>query len=392
MKTQGINRNRQKENNIRQIIRLLYRTESCSRVSIANSMNLTQAAITKLVNPLIERGLVEEVQQINTASGRKPVQLKLAADRFSIISARINRDYVSAALNDLCGAQQCCETLQTNPHSSPEDAFASFVSIVGHMIAKAKSKVLGIGIAVPGPFNMYSNTVTLMSGFSGWNRIDIKGRLEKEFGLPVFLEQDANCGAMAELWCGNRNCENFVYVTADRGVGSGIVIDGQIYRGDVGYAGEFGHMSIRFDGPVCECGNHGCLEMYCSTNALEKRYCDKTGSRLSSSRIFELVREGDSAAKEVYAETINYLSFGCASLINILNPEAVIFADKITEGGDFFLSEVRSSLKRFLMPELSGKIRVDISRFEIDPTMIGAGVLVLDRMLEEGPEVLTSAR
>ncbi|MHC1693104.1 MAG: ROK family protein [Sphaerochaetaceae bacterium] len=394
MNVKGINQDRQKENNIKQIIHLLYRTESCSRVSLANIMNLTQAAITKLVNPLIGCGLVEEVQLIETASGRKPKQLKLVPNRFAIISGRINRDYISVALYNLRGNLLCDYTEPIEPRTSPETAFERFKAMISGLTEKTTARILGIGIAVPGPFNMFSNTVTLMSGFSGWDRIDIKSGLEKEFNLPVFLEQDANCGAIAELWCGNRSLDDFIYVTADRGVGSGIVIDGRIYRGNVGYAGEFGHMSISFNGPECECGNHGCLELYCSTTALEAEYNRAvfnenskvaTGT-VQASDILGLVRENDPIAKASYDAILKYLAFGCASLINILNPDAIVFADKITYGGGFFLTTMRKYLKQFLMPELFERLAIDVSHFTGDPTILGASVLVLDQMLEKNFE------
>ena len=385
MKARGINRTLQKENNIKQIIQLLYRLETCSRVSLAKEMHLTQAAMTKRINPLIESGLIEEVSLIDTDSGRKPKQLKLNSGKFSIVAGRINRDYVIASVFTLRGELIHEMSLSFDRDSQPEDVFGKFQDMVSEVMRRTSSRILGIGVAVPGPFNMFTNTVTLVSGFAGWNRIDIKGDLEKRFNLPVFLEQDANCGALAELWCRKNNrYNNIVYVTADRGVGSGLVVDGRVYHGNVGYAGEFGHMSINFDGPLCECGNRGCLELYCSTNALEKRYMELSGSKtlVKVPQIFSLVKSGDETARKAYDEILKYLAFGCASIVNVMNPDVIIFADKITGGGEYFLTTMRRYLKQFLMSEIYSDLAIEVSSFAGDPTVLGASVNVLERMLE----------
>ena len=385
LKTRGINRTLQKESNIKQIIQLLYRLETCSRVSLAKEMNLTQAAMTKRINPLIESGLIEEVSLIDTDAGRKPKQLKLSSRKFSIIAGRINRDYVIAAVFNLCGELVHEISSSFDRDSKPEDVFETFKGMISEVMGHTSSQILGIGVAVPGPFNMFTNTVTLVSGFAGWNRIDIKCDLEKCFNLPVFLEQDANCGALAELWCRKDNrYNNIVYVTADRGVGSCLVVDGCVYHGNVGYAGEFGHMSINFNGPICECGNHGCLELYCSTNALEKRYREISGSNeiVKIPQIFDLVKSGDEKAREAYDEILKYLAFGCASIVNVMNPDVIIFADKITGGGEYFLTTMRRYLKQFLMNEVYSDLAIEVSTFAGDPTVLGASVNVLERMLE----------
>lgn len=391
MKARGINRTFQKENNIKQIIQLLYRFDNCSRVSLAKEMNLTQAAMTKRINPLIDSGLIEEVNLIDTGSGRKPKQLELASNKFSIVAGRINRDYVIAAVFSLKGEliHEISTTFDRN--AQPEDVFETFKDMLADVMRYTSSKILGIGVAVPGPFNMFTNTVTLISGFAGWNRVDIKGELESRFNLPVFLEQDANCGALAELWCRKDNRYNdIVYVTADRGVGSGLVVDGRIYHGHVGYAGEFGHMSINYDGPLCECGNHGCLELYCSTTALEKRYKELSGSDVivKLPQIFELVKKGDETARKAYDEILKYLAFGCASIVNVMNPDVIIFADKITGGGEYFLTTMRRYLKQFLMNEVYSDLVIEVSRFAGDPTVLGASVNVLERMLETKFDVI----
>lgn len=388
MTIRGINSYLQKESNFKQIVKLLYRNKECSRVSLARELKLTQAAITKLINPLIESGLVEEAELIETAAGRKPKQLKLVSDKFHIVSGRINRDYVSAALYDLRGHLISEKTESLITHTAPSVALDTFEKLAEKLIKGTNSNILGLGMAVPGPFNINTNKISLMTGFSSWSDIDIKHELEERLNIPCFVEQDANCGAIAELWRGKHQfSENVIYITADRGVGAGIVIDGSIYHGRSGYAGEFGHMSICHDGPKCECGNQGCLELYCSSIALEKEYSALGGPSISATEIISLAKGGDSMAQTAYLKIIKYLARGTVGLINILNPDAVIYADKISEGGDFFLDNITDLIKQYSLPEIADRIKVSLSNFSEDPTMLGASVLVLEKMLEKSCEV-----
>lgn len=388
MTIRGINSYLQKESNFKQIVKLLYRNKECSRVSLARELKLTQAAITKLINPLIESGLIEETKLIDTAAGRKPKQLKLVSDKFHIISGRINRDYVSGALYDLRGHLISEETEKIITQTAPSVALDAFENLIEKLLKGSNSNILGLGVAVPGPFNINTNKISLMTGFSSWSDINIKHELEQRFNIPCFVEQDANCGALAELWCRQHQFnENIVYITADRGVGAGIVINGSIYHGCSGYAGEFGHMSICYDGPKCECGNQGCLELYCSSIALEKEFSLLGGNSLSATEIIALAKDGDAVAQQAYLKIINFLARGTVGLINVLNPDVVIFADKISEGGEFFLDNITEMIKKYSLPGVADRIEVDLSTFPVDPTMLGASVLVLENMLEKSCEV-----
>ena len=264
------------------------------------------------------------------------------------------------------------------------------------MISLSSAPILGVGVALPGPLDLRNSRIKIMSGFPGWEDIDIRSVLRGTLKLPVFIEQDANCGALAELWCGEQSATNLLYITCDRGVGAGIVVKGNIYHGHHGYAGEFGHMSINISGPRCECGNRGCLELYSSTWALENEYQKALFSRnfdkpdangfLPSRDILRKVRQGDPLACEVYTNTVRYLAFGTVNLINILNPDQVVFADKITEGGSLFLETVRETLEAHLMPGLYDDLQVRISSIQEDPIMLGTSVLVFDCILNTALE------
>lgn len=396
MKLNGINNTTQYENNLECALKLLYRMEECSRVALAAELNLTQATITKLVNQLLVCGLVEETTAIDTSIGRKPKRLVLKRDRFFILTARINRDYVKANLCDMHGGVLESRQASISSNNSPRSVMMKLIDMLRELKQLSTSPILGIGVALPGPLDLRNSRITMMSGFPGWDDIDIRAVLRESLGLPVFIEQDANCGALAELWCGEHSASNMVYITCDRGVGAGVVIKGNVYHGHHGYAGEFGHMSINIGGPRCECGNRGCLELYSSTWALENEYNKALFARnlespeenrlVTSQDILKRVRDGEPLACEIYTNTVRYLAFGTVSLINMLNPDQVIFADKITEGGSLFLETVHEIFKIHLMPNLYKDLKVKTSTIQKDPIMLGASVLVYNCILETALE------
>ena len=195
----------------------------------------------------------------------------------------------------------------------------------------------------------------------------MKPRLPGPFIAPVFLEHDANCGAMAELWYGaHRRDENLLYVVCDRGVGAGLIVGGDIYHGANGYSGEIGHASINFAGPLCECGNRGCLELYASSEALKEAYARSRliegGAAAGSDEILDLVRKGDRAAVNAYRQVASHLAFGVIGLINTLNPNCVVFADRMVEVGGVFLDTVRNVLSRHLMPEIYESLNLSVEQ------------------------------
>lgn len=396
----GINQMNLKESNLSQIIRTLFFDENCTRVSLSRKLGLSQASITNLVNLLIQKGLVSDSDNIESSKGRRPVRLKLNREKFLTLCGRLNRDYVSVALYDLGGRLHRYTEEKVDYSTGVQPTIQLLKTMMKNALDNADQPVLGIGMALPGPFDTRNNCITLMSGFPGWQNVDIHQELSSAFDLPIFLGQDANCGALAEQWYGvHRNLKNMIYVAGDRGVGAGLILNGQLYQGMLGFAGELGHLSINCFGPLCECGNRGCLELYSSTTALEETYTrllfeawqqgeyPDRPSRIKAQEICRMVRNDDPLAKHAYKSTVSYLAIGLVGVINTLNPEAVIFGDKITEGGLYFLDVIKETFRRHLMPDVYNNLIIDRSALQDlpsvrDPMLLGAGVLVLEHLLE----------
>jgi len=392
MKRESINQNFQKENNIAVVLRALSTRDCHTRVRLAEKTGLTQACITKIVAQLIEWGAVSELESVGTGVGRKATLLQLNAENYRVAAVRINRNYTNVAIYDMGGRVYDMDSCETSSKEGVRRSVDRMVWMLRALLARSDRPVLGIGVAVPGPYNYNSGRISLMSGFPGWNEIDIKAELESAFGLPVFVDQDANCGAMAEMWYSDSSDDSdLLFICADRGIGAGLILDSSIYRGRDGFAGEIGHASINIFGPRCECGNHGCLELYGSTIALEKAYNQEVVDPsnppsllkwASAKEILTRVRAGDPIACRAYRKTVAFLCFGVVGMINALNPDTVVFADKIVNGGDLFLEVANETFRQYLMPEYYDRLRVKVCTLDGDPMLLGASVLAFDQMLQ----------
>lgn len=386
-----INQSFQKETNISVILRTLRADTGCTRVKLAELTGLSQASITKIVSQLIEWGAVSEQESVGAGVGRKAVRLHLNAEKYRVAAVRINRRYMIASIYDMGG--QLCDLVQREIcfEEGAKTSVERLIEMLRGLLSRSQLPVMSIGAAVPGPFNYTTGRITLMSGFPGWSEIDIGAMLSDAFHLPAFVDQDANCGALAEMWYSDTDLDSdMVFITADRGIGAGLILNSTIYRGQDGFAGEIGHTSINFFGPRCECGNRGCLELYGSSVALENTYRqdaydpadpDSVISDITAKRILELVRAGDPAACRAYGKTISYLCFGVVSLINTLNPDTVVFSDKIVDGGALFLETAHNAFRQYLLPEIYHKLRIKVCTLEGDPTLLGASALAFDHML-----------
>ena len=390
MTTNGLNQQGQKERNLSIIINRILREKGCTRAGLAREIGLTPAAVGKLTSELISWGMVEETESNTSGRGRNPIQLRIN-EEYQAIAIRINIGYVKFAVYNMGGQNLYYNNIITPNKLSPTETLNLINSEIEDIIFNKHFCPICIGVAVIGPFNCNTGTIAEISGLSGWGKINIKEELSRHFNIPVFVEHDANCGAMAELMYGDYplNC-NMLFVASDRGTGAGIIINGAIYRGFLGYAGEIGHASINVFGEKCECGNNGCMEIYGSVLALQKAYRRRLFNPLkgvpkesdySIDHILRLVNNGDPIAQQEYINAVSYMTFGVASIIHILNPEYVVFADSITKGGSLFLETVNTTLQKYLEDELYNNTKIKVCALEGDPMLAGAAVNAFEHLM-----------
>lgn len=385
------------------ILRLIHRLRVCSRAELARQSGLTKAAITGITQQLIDAGAVREVGLMENQSGRRSIGLSICQEKYRSIGLRLTRRHIRAGLFDLGGEIYDTAECRLPPEVDARAALGQMKEMIRRLLQTAEGQaVLGVGIASPGPILYREGKIAYMSAFPGWEQISIPEEMEKEFHLPVVLEHDGVCCALSEWW--NRppgeEARMMICVLAGQGLGAGILMDGQPVRGALGCAGELGHMSMDPKGPLCDCGNRGCLEKYVSVLALERemerelaqqRGHPLAGQAPDGRAILSLVHRGDPLAVSVYERQARMLGQGIVNLCNVLNPDLIVITDELAACEERLRVCVDQVMRERLSPRIYRDTRLVVrpgSRFQ---AMQAASFLILDRFLSE-PELLLSLK
>ena len=382
------------------IVRILQQREVCTRAEIAKMMGLTQASITKLVAYLIDMGIVSEVGIVKGNGNRRSIGLRLNAEKNLVLGVKFSRHVFAIGVFDISGKLYT----QSETEFSLDENTGKVLTAMKDQIRKLLDEyenVVAIGLALPGPYLRKEGRIAMVTRMPSWHNINFIDEFKNEFDKPVFIEQDANAGALAEWWFGDhgRPLSSLTYFLVGEGVGSGVVDHDSLLLGYQGIASEVGHISIDFNGSTCECGNKGCLELYCSTMALLKKaekelpelFKEKYENRSEAvARIVEAARKGNEKAVKVLQEIATYIGYGCVTLINAYDPEIIVIGDSVSQGDEFLLPTIKKIVEERTIPEVSSKVRIEISRLKVDPTLYGAAAIATDRVLRKPSEYLAS--
>jgi len=240
------------------------------------------------------------------------------------------------------------------------------------LIKGSKVKISSIGIGIPGPTIFEKGIVIEPPNLPGWKRVNLKKILEREFKVPVLVDNDANCAALGEARFGaGKHAKNFIFVTVSTGIGGGIIIDRKLYRGVCGAAGEFGHMIIDSKGFTCGCGNTGCFEALASGTAIRKR------AGMDGVSVELAARQGDKKALRVINETVHYLAIGIANLVNIFNPELVIIGGGVSQMRELMFDPLRKEFKKYALTLPAKHVKIVRAKLGTKAGVLGAAALCL---------------
>ena len=241
-----------------------------------------------------------------------------------------------------------------------------------------------LGIAVSGTGQIDGSIGKVIGGnpiIPGWIGTNLVERLEIKYGLRAVLENDVNCAALGEKWLGaGRDAHNFICLTIGTGIGGGIVLNDDIFRGDTCVAGEFGHIQIVKDGIECMCGKKGCYERYASATALVRMVKEATGRDLNGKEIFELEKSGDKEIKAIIDRWIDYFTDGLSTIIYIFNPSLVVVGGGVTKQGDYLLKRIEKSLAGKIGENYRRNLKIRFAELGNNAGMLGAEYLLLKKM------------
>jgi glucokinase len=285
----------------------------------------------------------------------------------------------------------------TDAEAGPEVVLERIVGSLAEALAKAglrQGDLAAVGICSPGPCDIDAGVISSAPNLPGWRDVPICRYLEERLGVPARLENDANAAALGEhVYGAGRGCRHLIYMTVSTGIGGGLIIDGRLYRGATGVAGEVGHMTIEPDGPLCGCGNRGCLEALASGTAIAARgeeLVAQGGSALlarlaqeqgdlTAETVSRAADQGDVACQGIIRRAGYYLGIGLASYVNIFNPEAIIIGGGLAKAGELLLAPARAEMAARAMSEA-------LKAVQLKPAELGdyAGVMGMVALLREG--------
>lgn len=380
-----------REINRRIVLNLIRERQPISRADLARYMNVTRGVVGVLVHELITEGVIFEGATGEPARGRKPTFLHIRThDRLAIaVDVRFSKTYLM--LCDLSGRQLAIETYDT-VFSIPE-----FVKTLAGRIRRIIKRAdlagacEGIGVVVPGMVD-YRTGKILNAPTLGWREVEIRAKLAAATGLPVQVENSGRACALAQLWFepgGGFGDQSFVYISVSDGIGVGIVVDGELLRGRDHIAGEFGHMPLNLDGPLCMCSANGCWEAYTSNLATLSRYFGWNLSKLSPQAlkdkkaetftVLDLVaraRTGDEKALAAIEATARFLGLGLAGIVNVVNPDCIYLAGEITTAWDLIENSVRNAMSERTLTEAAARTPLRVTSTEDYPRLRGAAALI----------------
>ncbi|MDX6288225.1 MAG: hypothetical protein QOH42_24, partial [Blastocatellia bacterium] len=309
--------------------------EPISRAEIARETALQRSTISTIVEALKIEGLIEEIGEGESTGGRRPTMLRLRMAGPIAIGVAIRPTRTVIGTSNLAGRVLEQEEFPTDP--DPEKTLLGIISSVRKFSERSPASIEAVGICLPGLVDPATGQAIYVPHFK-WRDLAIEQRIAIATGLPVTIDNDANSVALAELWFGRPEVSDprdFILILVGQGVGTGIIIDGQVYRGERGAAGEFGHMIVGAEAPVaCSCGNYDCWEAFSSERAALARYEKLRGQQipepLNFATLVDRALEGERHAQAALIETAHYLGIGISNLVVGFSPEVVVVGGEIS--------------------------------------------------------------
>jgi predicted NBD/HSP70 family sugar kinase len=371
-----------------------------SRARIAADTGLNKTTVSSLAAELVELGLLREAgPERPRAVGRPGLRLELSGERIAAVGLEIDVDYLAACVTDLSGrVRHRSLVLRDNRDRRPEVVVGELASLANEALAAVAAENLeavGAAVAVPGLVDR-TERMLLVGPNLGWVETPVAELLGARLhvaDLPIRVGNDADLGALGELWEGlGREVRDFVFVYGGIGIGAGLVAGGELLRGPSGFGGELGHVTVVPGGPACACGNGGCLELYAGEEAL-LRLAGLTpptrndGGVRWAAILAERARAGDARVLAALAEVGDWLSIGLGSLVNLFSPSAIVLGGYFAPLADWFVDGIESKVGGRVLGGRWSSCRVLVSRLGEEAAVRGAAALVLHDVLADPASV-----
>ncbi len=353
-----------RERNRRQVLDALRRRGSASRADLARFTGLSRSTVSTLVTDLQASGLVVEREQNDRPAqqGRPPTLLTLDQSAGLVLGIDFGHEQVQVAIADLSRTILAERVQPLDVDNAAEEALDAAVALTRGAVEEAgldADRILCAGVGLSGPIDRDAGTVHPGKILPGWDGIRPVAELSARLDLPVHLDNDANLGALAEVTLGaGIGARDAVYLMVSGGIGAGLIINGEIYRGAGGTAGELGHVLVDESGPICRCGNRGCLETFAGGPAILALLRPGHGADLTLDGAIALAEAGDSGARRAIGDAGRVLGRSVSVIVNAFNPELIVVGGSLGAAGDVLLDPLREAIHRYAIPSAAQDVRI----------------------------------
>jgi len=387
--------------NRKTVLNVIRDHKSIGRAEIARMTNLSLPTVMKICEDLISNQLVKEIGKGKSAGGKPPKLLEFVADSYSSIGIDIGTTNITCVRVDCNGTIVKKNVIPTNHSRSYAELLQLLINCVDS-VSDSPNPILGIGIGMPGIIEPQTGDIIFSPNF-GYKNINISSPLRNHFNKPVLIDNVTRVMAVAEKNFGVcKGIDNFVCVNLGYGIGSAIMVNGQLYTGKCGSAGEIGHTLIDPNGPKCTCGRNGCLEAMASANSIVRYAKKKLREGVSSiildmvsnridlieaKNIYDAAKLGDRFALQIVNQAIHYLGIGLATIVTLLDPDCIVLEGGVSRAGNILLDGLNKWIDELKMPFCGKNTKLVVSEFGTEAAAIGAASLVLDKFLYYGGDL-----
>ncbi len=385
---QKATRQHTKEHNRNLVLKTIFEHNSISRAEISRLTSLTRTTVSDIVADFLDEGLVSEIGIGSSIGGKSPILLSLVEDSRYLIGLDLAHNQFRGAMVNLRGKIRELVTLPVNSNNGDE-ALDLVYEILDRLMKASCLPLVGIGIGTPGLVNISEGLVVNAVNLD-WKDLPLTRLMAERYHLPVYILNDSQAAAVGEYTYGQGHAteSNMIVINARHGIGAGIIINGKLFHGDGGGAGEIGHVVVVPEGgKLCRCGNRGCLETVASAQALVKRtqllvsqsittQLPKAGQEITLATIEQAFKNGDPLAHQAVLETARYMGMAISSLVGALDIQKIVLTGDMTRFGQPWLEVIQGIVSQATLSRLAQETRIEIGQLGENNVILGASAML----------------
>jgi predicted NBD/HSP70 family sugar kinase len=385
------------------LLRLMYQHVRISRSELGALTGYSAFLVSKLCDALLKKGFITEVGSGDSSGGRRPTLLSIAPGLGKIAGLHVGRVNARVVISDICGNELAFLKAPSRVNVGPNVAMPHLIELVESALEKANVKreeLLGLGVGISGILDRSTGTTLYWPKVPQWVNVPVRRIFADHFGIAPEIEDTPRTMALAERRLGlARQAQNWVYLMIGASMGSAIFVDGELYTGSRGFSGEFGHITVQEDGPLCGCGNRGCLNTLVSASALIHaaqaavsdglsarlwELCDGDTNQISVDLIVRAASEGDRYSVRLLNDLGACLGKAMVVIVHLLDPEIIVLGGGLAaDAGQVLLPIIRKSVQDGVLPLTARHLRIEVSELREIDWAIGASLLVGEKALEK---------